>query len=748
MKRFLVLSLAAIFLLSAFGCKSSKLTPESMAENSSASNATETISETVEKTGNEELKRALEYGFVPQGLWTNLDGTITWKQFCEMASNVAEAYGTGREKWENTAEEAAALDTTMTRDDGVVASTMLAVCMELMQFNRRESSQEGEWRDKVVLKNNYPLKDFTKEYSFTTEDGAQSDLKGPVFFEAGFYNMRRMSWISNRIMFECDPEKGFCLDQDLTTQDAILALTRLYESTISIAEPTEIQKIPARYIPIDEVGSYNKTIITDDIVQHANSVLPTVTAENLPEWHALHFEEKLCCSSVMQRFYFEEEIRYAAQAGFNCIHLLTDFSYFSKPGDINMVNESELEQLDEVMAWAYEYGLHVVISCTGIPGYSNESGNTAEYYDTKQCVNRSDCPLFNDSAAQEWTTRYWQMIAKRYAALGPNAVSYELFFEPTPLDQSYVTYCSSLADAIWTVSPKSVLYVMNAIWFDNYSELLSKGCCISWHDYIFPVFNSARIKEEFGVDYQVSAPMPLVPGYLSEQTFTIIQDGGYQAGTLRLMLNFGDVVGFADGVAMQKSKMKDGDKNWVELSIPKNSKELKIRSNGDARLMAVQIIQEGKEPISLATTDYFGAWVYYNPDIIIQIDNAGVASNVPGSATLKEYYYQNEIKPILNLCDQYKVGAFFSETTAQTGYQNNEAGTTPKVMFDYAAMVFDILEEHHIAWSYNCAQDLFWDPQVMTWSEQYRWIGYDIELQDGGFNFNKDVESFLQKYLH
>jgi hypothetical protein len=428
--------------------------------------------------------------------------------------------------------------------------------------------------------------------------------------------------------------------------------------------------------------------------------------------------------------------------------LLTDFSYFSKPDDINMVNASELEQLDEVMAWAYEYGLHVVISCAGIPGYSNTDGNPIELSDAKQSVNRADCPLFHDAEAQKWTTLYWQMLATRYAALGPNAVSYELFFEPTPPDQSYVTYCSSLADAIWAVSPNSVLYVMNAIWFDNCSELLSKGCCISWHDYIFPVFNSARIKEEFGVDYQVSAPMPLVPGYLSEQTFTILQDGDFQAGTLRLMLSFGDVVGSADGVAMQKSKVKDGDKNWVELSIPQGAKELKIQSNGEARLLAVQIIQEGKEQVNLATTDYFGAWVYYNPDVIIQIDNAGVTSNVPGSATLKEYYYQNEIKPILDLCDQYQVGAFFSETTAQTGYQSNEAGTTPEVMFDYAAMVFDILEEYHIPWSYNCAQDLFWDPQVMTWSEQYRWIGYDVELEDGGFNSNKDVESFLQKYLH
>jgi hypothetical protein len=473
-----------------------------------------------------------------------------------------------------------------------------------------------------------------------------------------------------------------------------------------------------------------------------------VTADKLPEWHALHFEEKLCCTSAMQRDYFKEEIQYAAQAGFNCIHLLTDFSYFSKPDDISMVNETELEQLDEVMAWAYEYGLHVVISCVGIPGYANASGNTTEFSDAKQSVNRSDCPLFHDSEAQKWTTRYWQMIASRYAALGPNAVSYELFFEPTPPDRSYVSYCSSLADAIWAASPNSVLYVMNAIWFDNCSELFEKGCCISWHDYVFTTFDAANIKAEYGVDYQVSVPMPLIPGHLFEQTFTILQDGGYQAGTLRLILSSGDVIGFADGNAMKKSKVKDGDKNWVELTIPQGAKELKIQSNGEARLLAVQIIQEEKAPVSLATTDYFGGWAYYNPDIVIQIDKSGVASNVPGSATLKEFYYQNEIKPILDICDQFNISAFFTETTAQTGYQNDAVGVTREVMFDYAAMVFDLLAEHHIAWSYNCAQDLFWDPQVMTWSEQYGWLGYDVELEEGGFHCNKDVETFLQNYLH
>lgn len=744
MKRFFALSLAVIILLSIFGCKGTK----SEDKNTSVTNNTEIIAEKIEETGSDELKRAFDYGFVPKELWITLDDTITWKQFYEMASNVSEAYGTGQEKWEDTAEEATTLDTTMTRDDGVVASTMLAVCMGLMQFNRQESLQEDEWLGKVKQKGNYPLKDYTKEYTFFTSNGLQSDLIGPAFLEAGYYNMRRMSWISNRIMFELDQEKGFQLENDLTTQDAILALTRLYESAVPIVEPTEIQKRPVRYIPINEVESYNKTIITDDIVRYANSVLPTVIAKNLPEWRALHYEEKLCCSSVMQNFYFEEEIRYAAQTGFNCIHLLTDFSYFSAPDDIAMVNEAELEQLDEVVSWALEYGLHVVISCAGIPGYSNKGGSTVEYYDTKQCVNRSDCPLFHDSAAQEWTTRYWQMIAKRYAALGPNALSYELFFEPGATEESYVTYCSGLADAIWAVSPGSVLYVMSAVWFDNSNELFEKGCCISWHDYIFPMFDAANKKKEFGVDYQVSAPMPLVPGYLFEQTFTILQDGDFQAGTLRLMLSLGDVVGYADGAEMQKNTEKDGDKDWVELSIPQGAKKLEIRSISYARMLAAQIVQEGKEPISLATTDYFGAWTYYNPDVIIQIDNAGMASNVTGSATLKEFYYQNEIKPVLDVCEKYGISAFFTETTANTEYKNNAVGTTPEVMFDYAAMVFDILEEHHIAWSYNCAQALFWDPQVMTWSEQYHWIGYDVELQDGGFNCNKDVESFLQKYLH
>ncbi len=744
MKRFFALSLAVIILLSIFGCKGTK----SEDKNASITNNTEIIAEKIEETGSDELKRAFDYGFVPKELWITLDDTITWKQFYEMASNVAEAYGTGQEKWEDTAEEATTLDTTMTRDDGVVASTMLAVCMGLMQFNRQESLQEDEWLGKVKQKGNYPLKDYTKEYTFFTSNGLQSDLIGPAFFEAGYYNMRRMSWISNRIMFELDQEKGFHLEDDLTTQDAILALTRLYESVARIVEPTEVQKEPVHYIPIEEVGSYNKTIITDDIVQYANSVLPTVTAENLPEWRALHYEEKACISSALQRNYYKQEIQYAAQAGFNSIHLLTDFSYFSAPDNIAMVNEAELEQLDEVISWALAYGLHVVISCCGIPGYADSFGTNIEYYDTGRCINSPDSPLFNDSQAQEWTTRYWQMIAKRYAALGPNALSYELFFEPGATEESYVTYCSGLADAIWAVSPGSVLYVMSAVWFDNSNELFEKGCCISWHDYVFPLFDPVRIKREFGIDYQLSSPMPLVPGYLFEQTFTILQDGGYQAGTLRLMLSSGDVAGYADGVEMQKSTEKDGVKDWIELSIPQGAKKLEIRSISYARMLAVQIVQEGKEPISLATTDYFGAWTYYNPDVIIQIDENGIATNVPNSATLKEFFYQNEIKPILDICEQYHISAFWTEATAETVNRNNEAGVTPQETFTYAAMVFDILEEHHIAWSYNCAQDLFWDPQTMPWSIQYRDIGYDVELEEGGFYRNKEVESFLQKYLH
>ena len=192
-------------------------------------------------------------------------------------------------------------------------------------------------------------------------------------------------------------------------------------------ELTAVQAQEPRYVPIDEVGTYNTDIITDEI--RGACTLGDISADALPHWTGLILENKIFYNFYSDerwaeytpggRYWTEDQIRFQAEQGFNCVRVVYSFSYLSDPDDVWSINMAELEQLDELLSWCMKYDMHLLLSITGLPGMAGAD------WKTEEDIAANDA-LFTDPEMQEVFAAYWKMLSRRYADIPSGALSFEL----------------------------------------------------------------------------------------------------------------------------------------------------------------------------------------------------------------------------------------------------------------------------------------------------------------------------------
>lgn len=193
------------------------------------------------------------------------------------------------------------------------------------------------------------------------------------------------------------------------------------------------------FVAPEEVGSFNPEIITADLLEKETD-LPTPSCENLPkEWHGTVMDDfQYIDGQLMHPDYgiYEYEIQQVKEAGFNFISLNLDFSWLQE----NMLNDKSLgnyedafggmvskedkgklslerlEQLDRVIALGMKYDIHVNLRCTAVPDMHYGVQNGMSY----QIHRNAD--QYSDRLA-----KMWQAIARRYAAIPNEYLSFTLF---------------------------------------------------------------------------------------------------------------------------------------------------------------------------------------------------------------------------------------------------------------------------------------------------------------------------------
>lgn len=190
------------------------------------------------------------------------------------------------------------------------------------------------------------------------------------------------------------------------------------------------------YVTPEKVGRYNASIITPDLLDKETD-LPAASCASLPAWHGVIMDDMVYTEYIghLDNRVYEYEIRAIKEAGFNYIGFDLDFGWlqdsllitkgkeaykgFVKSDDAGKLDLNRLEQIDQVLAWCMKYDIHLNLRCVGVGGVGTPGHYSNQYRE-----------LYNIKKYAEPLAAQWQAIARRYADIPNEYLSFTLFTVP------------------------------------------------------------------------------------------------------------------------------------------------------------------------------------------------------------------------------------------------------------------------------------------------------------------------------
>ena len=169
------------------------------------------------------------------------------------------------------------------------------------------------------------------------------------------------------------------------------------------------------------------------------------TYARLPRWRGFNLLEKFTLEG--DRPYVEWDLDFMAEWGFDFIRLPTDYRIWTTAPDV--YREQPLKEIDQVISWARQRGIHVNLCLHRAPGY---------------CVNAPKEPLdlwADGSSGQEARRQFaaqWRMFAARYRGIPSAELSFNLVNEPPNVTaDQYVRAAAAAVSAIWQGDPDRLI---------------------------------------------------------------------------------------------------------------------------------------------------------------------------------------------------------------------------------------------------------------------------------------------------
>lgn len=191
------------------------------------------------------------------------------------------------------------------------------------------------------------------------------------------------------------------------------------------------------------------TLILSSAVK-GESVSRPVSQPRIPRWRGFNLTE--LTGGAKGQSYQESDFQWMAEWGFNFARLPCSYWVWSSPTDWLNIDERELAPIDQAIEWGKKYGIHLNLNFHRIPGY---------------CVNgreREPFQLFDSAPdafqrALDAARHHWEFFARRYKAIPPDRLSFDLFNEPPFMpDQSrYLEIARTLVAAIREQSPDRLI---------------------------------------------------------------------------------------------------------------------------------------------------------------------------------------------------------------------------------------------------------------------------------------------------
>ena len=538
MKKFLQTILICLLCVSMVGCGATE-TPE---EQEVVQEPAETQEETVEPSADENveseevveidefseeyfLSQAKELGIADEALYENMDRDITYLEFTMMMKNAHDLqYGENSncylDGWYNRF--SAGDDAWRAKDPILLGdiSEMVAIG-DAVYFRGIERDFVSDfWGANENLWEELGIGGVMADYYWDnqglpwglTQDGTLSCLGNELMsnanelqitsWPAATYFMSKYDRVSYDYLYTL-PEDGIFPENDtISIKDAILMVLHYYRSLYPLPE----------YVEIENIGTYDTTIITDELLNKESS-LPEASNENLPgEWHGIcmcykEFASWGARSNSVDNFLNERDFQEIKNAGFNYVRIWTSWYHLQDPymnsennvnltdeirNNSDMVNLQEIKYMDQLIAWAMEYDMHLSICFSDTPGLENPGVTTHDqWFDTDYCTNE----IYRNEYVQQETAKWFRAFAKRYADVPNKYLSFNLLNETDPeSDEIYAKAWKPTVEAIWEESPGRVIIADVATHTMITGEKMAEmGCALAYHDYTPETFGEIQM---------------------------------------------------------------------------------------------------------------------------------------------------------------------------------------------------------------------------------------------------------------
>lgn len=709
-----------------------------------------------------ELQRAQAAGFLPEEWLDDMTAAVTFKEYCQLTNTLITYWNKDRlSEWENTIAAASLSDEVMLREDGILMMSYVTVLMgrnvrgEEMypweSFPRQFEKLSDEERDAEMqhLSWDYPY--------FPDWDTTQYPVYGDSnYMWGGICDLTNFVWsrVSGLPVFSYDrTAHSLHLEEPFTRDDAVRSVLRMAESDPVILEPEGV------YVPLEQVGTYNKEIITDTLL-NASSNLPEVTQSKLPdEWNGAGIIDLKISASSYNKFR-KADFHFLADNGFNFARVGLDFNTLRFPDyaeDPRSVNIHELEELDEMIAWGIENGVHVQLVAFWC--MDQEGNSTAENH------------LPEGSAEWALWRDYWAMLARRYADIPSKYLSFELSNESIPKEYQYDTAQKEIADTVAVlreISPDRVL--SNSFpggpplaWVERMASIgLALGCHPYYPNYI------TGADWEYAEENPYSEPcwpQPYFPvGNTMEGKAPIVITGDIGGAVLRIHIWNSNkdprLVVYADNALLERFDLQgelddSGEYYYYDtiysVDIPDGAAAVQIEiekaDNTYARLDTIIVEKNGIKTVMVPsdTLDYPD----YTDPLPLVINGDGTYTNNENRLIDAETVYTDHIVPLQAIAEQYGVGFMVNEF----GIYGTDVDWDISVVTAFHDDILQMLTEKQIPWCYCEMHNTFPKHLISLYGNSFQWantteeeITYNIDGKQVTLTVNRDLLDVFRKY--
>lgn len=540
-----------------------------------------------------------------------------------------------------------------------------------------------------------------------------------------------------------------------------LKVTVKEKSTLNAISKTKVQAQEARYVPINEVGTYNPGIITKKLLKDCQ--LPEVDKSKLPYWTGYILENKISVNygrdsewdqyTAGNWYWNEQEIKYLKDNGFNCVRAAYSLSFLSSPDDIYSINISELEQLDELVSWCIKYNVHLIIAQTGLPGKWNLDGNEGDgnydYWRAQENV-AVNPELYTSQEMQKVYTAYYDMLAKRYQDIPNGILSFELATEgAVPAEDNDVALhlqaevLGPVAKTIWSYSPDRIV-IVNDVWEMPPRELAAMGCCIAKHSHV-GVLDEANLPG-LPEDYKQHWPVPYVPSLVNETSGSLVltNEDSFQAGKLTVGYSYYNQLPeiLADGMVVfkQESTSPVYKSGSFSVQIPAGTRQIEIKIQDETGINWVRLSQDGKEPIILPTSQTNGKPMPL-PHFVVRNDGSLKRPDGSPADMNKDDFVNAYLEDFIDCAAENGVSFIATEVGTDT------LSLSPEEYVGYHEVLLQAYKDTGTSWMYNCVHNIL-APQSLMWlnKKNSKFTDFSNVPDMYGYQVNNTVMDMLKRF--